>query len=110
MGEGRMSFPLRSLMPDTVTIEPCTAESSARVLTFGAAVTYPALIEGSVRRVIGKDGREVVSNVRVTIPERVAIDMRSRVTLPSGFSPQTPPILAVEALRGLGLDHTVVHL
>lgn len=101
---------LLQLMEDTVTIEPCTGESSARALTFGAAVTYQALIERGNRRIINKDGRDTISNVQVLIPERVSFDVRSRVTLPSGFIPQQPPVIGIEPIKALGLDHTVVYL
>lgn len=101
---------LEQLMEDTVTVEPFAAETSARVQTFGAAVTYKALVERGVRRVIGLDGREVVSNTQVTIPNRVLVDPRSRVTLPVGFAPRQPPIVGISLGRGLGLDHTVLYL
>lgn len=102
---------LLSLMEDTITYEPPSGqETSARVQTYGTAVTYPALIQRGAKRTIGPNGRDVISNVQVYIPNRVAIDQRGRVTLPDGFVPQQPPIIGVEPLRGLGLDHTAVML
>lgn len=101
---------LLSLMEDTITYEPPTAETGARVISYGTAVTYPALIQRGAKRVIGANGRDVISNVQVYIPDRVAIDQRGRVTLPSGFVPQQPPIIGVEPLKGLGLDHTQINL
>lgn len=95
---------------DTITYEPPTAESAARVISFGAAVTYSAMVQRGARRTIAQDGREVISNVQVTIPDRVAIDQRGRVTLPTGFVPLQPPIIGVEPLKGLGMDHTVLFL
>jgi len=95
---------------DEVTIEPFVSMSVAQVSTFGAAVTYPAIIQRGAKRVVGSNGRDLISNVNVTIPERVAIDQRSRVTLPSGFVPNQPPIIGVEPLKGLGMDHTVLFL
>jgi hypothetical protein len=80
------------------------------VQTFGTAVSYAALIQRGAKRVIGPQGREVISNIQVYIPERVHIDQRSRVTLPTGFVPNQPPILGIEPLKGLGLDHTAVYL
>jgi len=101
---------LLELMEDTITIEPPSTVTSDQSRTYGAAVTYTALIERGARRVINQQGREVISNVSVIIPDRVAVDQRSRVTLPSGFVPQTPPIVGVEPLKGLGMDHTRVLL
>lgn len=101
---------LLGLMEDEITIEPFTSETAARVPSYGAAVTYKALLERGVRRIIGQNGREAISNVQATIPDRVAVDVRSRVTLPAGFAPQQPQILGIEPLKGLGLDHTRVYL
>lgn len=100
---------LTALMEDTVTIEPYSSMTSEQVYSYGTAVTYAALVQRGVRRLRDATGREADSNVQVIIPDRVAVDVRSRITLPSGFSPQTPPIIAVEPLKGLGLDHTVVY-
>lgn len=104
-----MSFAasLKSFMKDTITIEAATMDR-AQVLTYGAAVTYRCLIERGARRTVGADGREVVSTVQVTIPERVFIDQKSRLTLPTGFVPNQPPILNVTHAKNLGLDHTIV--
>ena len=99
---------LVGLMEDEVDIAPFVSMTGAQVASYGTAVTYRCVIERGARRVIGNDGREIVSNVHVTIPNRVHVDPRSRITLPSGFVPQTPPILAVTHLKGLGLDHTTV--
>ena len=99
---------LLSLFEDTVTIEPFSALSSDQIVTFGASVTYTALIERGAKRVINQQGREVVSNVQVTIPDRVFVDQRSRLTLPTGFVPLQPQIISVTHIRGLGLDHTLV--
>lgn len=95
---------------DTITYEPPTSETSARVIAFGTAVTYQALIQRGARRTIGQNGRDVVSNTQVIIPDRVAIDQRGRVTLPAGFVPRQPPIVGVEPLKGLSFDHTMVLL
>ncbi len=94
------------LMEDTVRIEPYVGQSSSQAPSYGAAVTYPAQVLPFSERVIGPGGREVRSNVQVIIPERIAVDLRSRLTLPAGFVPNQPPILAVQPMKGLSLDHT----
>lgn len=111
MGEGRVTFngSLLFAFEDTVTIEPFASITSAQVISYGSAVTYSALVQRGAKRVINQQGREVISNVQVIIPERVAVDQRSRLTLPAGFVPLQPPILGVEPLKGLGMDHTVVY-
>lgn len=95
---------------DTITYEPPTTQTQAQVQSYGTAVTYQALIQKGARRTIGPNGRDIVSNTQVIIPDRVAIDQRGRVTLPSGFVPQQPPIMGVEPLKGLGMDQTVIFL
>ena len=95
---------------DTVTVEPYSSMTRAQVFSYGTSVTYRALIQRGAKRVVNSQGREVISNVSVTIPERVHIDQRSRVTLPSGFVPNQPPIIGIEPLKGLGMDHTMVYL
>lgn len=100
---------LLTFFEDTVTIEPFSAISSAQVITYGSAVTYSALVQRGAKRVIGPQGREVISSVQVIIPDRVAVDQRSRLTLPTGFVPLQPPILGVEPLKGQGMDHTIVY-
>jgi hypothetical protein len=95
---------------DEITVEPFSALSAAQAFTYGTAVTYKALIQRGAKRVTNSQGREVISNVSVIIPERVHIDQRSRVTLPTGFVPNQPPIIGIEPLKGLGMDHTMVYV
>lgn len=99
---------LLEFFEDSVTVEPFSSQTSAQAPTFGAAVTYRALIERGAKRVIDRSGREVISTIQVTIPERIHVDQRSRLTLPAGFVPQQPQIHAVTFLKGLGMDHTQI--
>jgi hypothetical protein len=101
---------LLTFFEDEITVEPFSALSAAQAFTYGTAVTYKALIQRGAKRVTNVQGREVISNVSVIIPERVHIDQRSRVTLPTGFVPNQPPIIGVEPLKGLGMDHTAVYV
>ena len=99
-----------SLMEDTVTIEPFVSANSAQAASYGAPVTYQALVVVGVERIIGRDGREVTSTAQVVIPDRLAIDPRSRITLPAGFNPNQPPILKISGAKGLSLDHSKIWL
>jgi hypothetical protein len=91
-------------------VEPFSSESAARVRTYGSSVTYKALLQQGAKRVIGNNGAEVVSNLQAMIPDRVHIDQRSRVTLPSGFVPNQPPIVGIRFTKGLGMDCTEILL
>lgn len=95
---------------DTVTVEPFSSMDSVQAPSYGTAVTYRALVERGARKTIDQKGREVISNISVLIPERVHVDQRSRITLPTGFVPLQPPIVGIEPLKGLGLDHTRILL
>lgn len=100
---------LTELMTDSITIEPWASQDADLKPTFGTSVTYAnALVELHEKTYMDESGREFRSSVRVLLPERLEIDKRSRVTLPDGFVPQQPPIRAVFAHKGLGLDHTVL--
>lgn len=105
-----MDSTMLSLMEDSITIEPYTSSDQKQAPVYGAAVTYQAQVLPWAERVIGPGGREVRSTARVIIPDRVAVDIRSRITLPTGFSPQQPPILGVRPIKGLNLDSTEILL
>ena len=90
---------LYSLMQDTVTIEPFTSETAARVPTYGTAVSYRAQVLPWIgRSITGPDGKDLVPEARVIIEGRVSVDARSRLTLPADMliaGTRTPPIRAV---------------
>ena len=101
---------LEELQFDTVTIEPFVSLDSNQAATYGDAVEYAAQVVPATERIINAQGREVTSTATVIIGERIAVDHRSRITLPTGFSPSQPPIQRVEPMAGLGLDHTRIWL
>ena len=101
------------LLPDEITIEPFVSASVSQARTYGTAVTHRAQVTDEYERVINKDGREVKSKTRVLIAGRVHIDPRSRITLPSGWVPQQPPIISVSpvgGVAGMQLDSTEIRL
>lgn len=110
MGEGCVTLngSLSVFFEDTVLIAPPTTMTGAQVQSYGSDVSYPAIIQQGARRITTTGGKEVDSTVQVLIPGRVQVDPRSRITLPSGFVPNQPPILAVAPLKFQDLDHTMV--
>lgn len=99
------------LMPDTITIEPFASVSVTRAVIYGAAVSYRAQVTSEFERVIDSKGTAANSTARALIPDRVHIDPRSRVTLPTGWVPNQPPIVSVRPVGGvatLGLDSTEI--
>lgn len=100
---------LSSLLFDQVVIEPYTGMSASQAPTFGAPVTYDAQALPWYEMVLDQNGKQWRSTFKVVIPERVAVDVRSRITLPSGFTPNQPPIKQVKPTVGLGMDHTEIY-
>lgn len=104
---------LLELLPDEITIEPYVSTSTTQEDSYGAAVTYRAQVVNEYERVIDRNGRDVKSTVRVLIPDRVHIDPRSRITLPEGWTPRQPPIMATRPVGGVAsmrLDSTEILL
>jgi len=108
-----MDTALLELFPDTITIEPFSSMSSSQAVTYGTAVTYQAQVTSEWSKSISGSGRELSASVRVIIPDRVLIDPRDRVTLPSGWVPNQPPILSVRPVGGvvgMAMDSTEITL
>lgn len=102
---------LLELMGDEITIEPFASSSATQAHAYGEAVTYPAQVIAAWEKVVDRNGREMKSSTRVLIPDRVQIDPRSRITLPEGWVPRSPQIIAVRPVGGaLGIDSTEILL
>jgi hypothetical protein len=99
-------------LQDTVTIEPFVSYSQSQGATYGAAVTYQAMVMPWVgREITSHDGKQFTPAARFAIPGRVSIDPRSRATLPSDMliaGTRTPPIRVVRPgpASTLNLDYT----
>lgn len=95
-----MDAGLLDLLVDTITIEPWASQSAAGEATFGTAVSYSALVEYDTRKVEtvgtidGRGGAVFLSKATVHLDGRPTIDLRDRITLPDGSTPQ---IIAVRS-------------
>ena len=107
-----MDVSLLELLPDTITIEPFSANSTTQAPTYGAAVSYRAQVTSEWGKTITeRSGRTFQSTVRILIPDRVHVDPRDRLTLPTGFVPNQPPILSVSPTGGvlsMAMDSTEI--
>ena len=99
------------LMAATITVEPYNAQDGYGEASYGAAVSYKAHVQGKTMTKTSFTGEERVSNFQCYLNTAAAIDPRSRVTLPTGYSPQQPPIIAVgrHSDEG-GQHHTVLYV
>lgn len=103
-----MEAALLSLMVHTITISPYQSQNQYGESVFGSAVSYTARVQGKMRMVRDSLGVERVSTVTCYVATTAAISPKDKLTLPSGFLPATPPILAVERQADEHGDHHVV--
>lgn len=82
------------LMHDQVVICPYLGQDGYGQPTYGDPVTYPARVTGRLQRIATFQGEEKVSTTEILLLNSPGIDPRSQITLPAGFLPQQPPILA----------------
>lgn len=102
---------LHSMMPHKVKIAPYSAQNKFGEPTYGSDVSYTAMVEQRVRQVRAMTGEERISTTTVYLDTTTALTPRDRVTLPSGYVPNQPPIISIERLSDEdGLHSTVLHL
>lgn len=89
---------LLDLLPDTVNIAPYSSIDQHGTVTYGANVEYQARVEGRVRMVRDPEGNERVSTVTVYLASSPGISPKDRLTLPAGYTPSQPRIIAVERM------------
>jgi hypothetical protein len=82
-------------MFDEVTIQPYAGLNDYGQESYGAAIRYTARVSGRVRRITALTGEEKVSTATIVLLNSTGIDPRSLITLPEGFVPSSPPILAI---------------
>lgn len=84
------------LLTQTVTIEPYAGLGAHGESVYGGAVAYPARVWGKARRIRTGAGDEVTSTVQALLGVADApVGVKDRITLPAGYQPAQPPILAV---------------
>ena len=99
------------MMAYTVSVAPFASDDKYGAPTYGTAVDYDAAIEQKVRQVRDFNGQERVSTTRVFLNTVTAISPKDKLTLPSGFTPQTPPIISVGRVSDEGgVHHCEVYL
>ena len=103
-----MDTELLELMADSITIEaPDGTYSDRGQPNYSAGVSYPCRIEPEKGDVISRmaSGEERRAVWHLYVGTTTTINPESRITLPSGFTPQQPPIVAC----GRQADETAAH-
>lgn len=105
------------LLNVSVTLEAFASTDGAGSSSYGAAKTVSARVEQTARKVVNREGREVVSSTAVylkptdSVGAAVTVGPNDRITLPAGYAPQAPPIINVERHNDeAGLHHWEVLL
>lgn len=107
-----MNQALVQLMIHTITLEKLASAGLSGDKAFGAAVQVKARVENQTRLVRDGSGREVASNTFImalpydTTGHSVTFDPSDRITLPSGFTPSQPRLIAIARCDAeAGLHH-----
>ena len=83
------------LMVHTILIAPRTGQNSYGKPTYGSDVTHKGRIMRKVKRVLTDSGEERMSDRSIVLAEAASISALSRITLPAGYEPLIPPVVAV---------------
>lgn len=99
-------------MPDEVTFYARTGRSVSNVPVYSpTATTVKARIEMKNRLIVTADGKQITSRGRVFLGTTTAPNVEDKIVLPSGFSPVSPPMLAVNLISDEnGAHHVTVEI
>ncbi len=95
-----MDAPLLDLLVDTITIAPWASQDATGQATYGAPVSYDALVEYNTRKIDvvgtldGRGGSAIVFTATIHLDGRPAISLLDKLTLPNG---ETPKIVNVRS-------------
>src|SRR5690606_6285318 len=93
----------------SIQIEPQTGITGDGEYAYGSAITYSGRIVNKVKRVTDFQGNERVSNTTIYV-NATSVNPLDRLTLPSGYEPQTPPMLRVDRIPDeKGIHHVVIY-
>ena len=77
--------------------------------TYGTAVSYSAKVEESEKTHTTVSGQEVAGGYKIFLDTTSIPDINGQLTMPTGFSPTNPPILAVRPVSDHnGINHIVI--
>lgn len=87
-----------TMMPRSIGIKPMTSRDAWGNRSYGTISYYQGRIQNKRRKVINRDGDEVISETTLYLATTVNIGIDDQITMPSGFLPLHPEIIAVRPL------------
>lgn len=100
---------MADFLPHTITIEPYSGQDKYGDPSFGSPVSYKGRVELKNRMVRDNVGQERVSRGKIFLNTQTIPSAKDRITLPSGYEPTNPEILAIHPKENeTGIDHIVI--
>jgi hypothetical protein len=94
---------------DTISIAPQTGLNDFGEDAYGPVVNYSALVVGKTRMARNLQGEDIVSMVQCYLSAVLSLTTRDKLTLPSAFMPNTPPIISImQQTDEAGRHHLVI--
>ena len=91
-----MDLELYSMMPFSIGIKSHLSFDAYGEKTYGTLISYPGRIQNKRRKIIDREGHEVISETTLYLGTTATIGMEDQITLPSGYLPLHPEILSIK--------------
>lgn len=100
------------MMGSTITVYAYTGQTVTGAQQWSSTGTdYDCYIEMKNHLVIDAKGREVMARGRIFVGSAAVIGIKDKVVLPSGYTPSSPPLLAVNlADDEAGVHHVTLEI
>lgn len=100
---------MADFLPHLISIEPYSGQDRFGEPSFGTAVVYKGRVELKNRMVRDSLGQERVSRGKIFLNTQTIPSSKDRITLPTGYEPTNPEILAIHPKENeTGIDHIVI--
>ena len=98
-------------MPHTIQVEPWVSyKGGGSDSNYGDAEPYSCRIEMRNHLVVDQNAKTVTARGRVFLLSTTVIGYKDRVTLPTGYTPTKPPLIAVDVNDDeTGTHHVCLH-
>jgi len=85
-----------SMMPQYIGVENFVSRDAWGNRTYGAKILFRGRVENKRRKVINREGDEVLSETTLYLDTVSGISLDARITLPSGHYPAHPEIISLK--------------